>query len=137
MHWDPDDPDQETWDLSSATTSNTAFTTRSMNYMPSDAPREILVDFNGTQFMQNVDQMSRNTIIHVNLFLQYLKDLEPQRRWVRSKVIGLLKRNYQHLRTHYQDSPVRVYGPVRVPVMLDGVHFKIAAGVTLNDKLSD
>ena len=118
--------------VSEGTNSSTC-TTVSQKIMATEQPRECLLEFADMQFMQNVDQMPSMSVIHVELYLRFLKIIEPRRKWNKAALIRFLKKNYTGMTVAYKDKPIRLLGPVRVPVVIDGVEFRIVAGVTLNN----
>ena len=120
-------------DMVSESTTSTSRTTTSQKIMAVDQPRECVLDFADMQFSQNVDEMPSMSIIHVELYLRFLKQIDPRRRWNKASLIRFLKKNYTGMTVAYKDKPIRLLGPVRVPVVIDGVEFRVVAGITLNN----
>ena len=104
---------------------------------PSDIDNSAVVDFAGEQFMQRLDELATTTIVHIDQFLRYKREQEPRQKWHTDSLKKWVMDTLKPLNASWNNTKVRVYGPHKLHLMVDGNNIIVMGGITFDERLRD
>ena len=125
-------------DALSCDSSSSTKTVRSLNFMPDESynnQREILVTFCGSAYVCREEDRAIRTVVHINDFLRYKISKEGWAKWTWSKAKRYFREKTQQLNVNFRGYPMKTFGPVQIPIEVDGCSFNVIAGVTYDARL--
>ena len=88
--------------------------------MPGDIDNSILVDFNGEQFMQRIDELASTTVVHFDLYLQWKREKEPLNNWNSESLRRYIEITSKPLNVPWKTEKIKAYGPLKLNIMVEG-----------------
>ena len=102
--------------------------------MSENRTRTVLLDFEGEQFSQDMDELASTTLVHISLYIRFLRRMKPIEAHNMPASVAKI-RNRQRRFAHYQGKRYSVYTSTNLPVQIDGCTLHVPCAITFDERL--